>query len=54
MKYVNNQLVTKDNIIPSLAIDNELGTFRFKDYEEIIEEGNYVDIESENEKEDTQ
>lgn len=49
MKYVNTQLVTKDNIIRNFGEDNEIGNFRFKDYENIISEGKYMDLESDDE-----
>lgn len=50
MKYVNSHLVTEENIIKGVGTDNEFSDFRFKDYEDIIAGGKYVDIDSEEEK----
>lgn len=41
MKYVNNKLVTKDNMIENVAMDTDFKGFSFKNYASIIEEGKY-------------
>lgn len=46
LKYVNNKLVTKENLIENLTGDNELSGFNFKDYANVIKEGRYVDVET--------